>query len=48
MKMRKTVSAFLAVVMISMLISLGNSAVFAEDNITVTVNGSQLSFDRCV
>ena len=46
MKIRKIVSIFLTAVMLSTFAGFGNNAVFAEDNITVTVNGNKLNFDQ--
>ena len=41
MKIRKIISIFLTAVMLSAFAGFGNYAVFAEDNITVTVNGNK-------
>ena len=46
MKIRKIISIFLTAVMLSAFAGFGNYAVFAEDNITVTVNGNKLNFDQ--
>ena len=46
MKVRNFNFMYLAIAMLFVFMSFGNYAVFAEDNITVTVNGNQLSFDQ--
>ncbi len=46
MKLIKTMSAFFAAAMMSAFIVPGNNAAFADDGITVTVNGNRLAFDQ--
>ena len=46
MKIRKAMSAFLAIVMMTTVLGFGGNAVVAEDDITVTVDGSRLNFDQ--
>lgn len=46
MKIRKIVSVLLVTVMLSSFVDFGSHAVLAQEDITVTVNGNQLSFDQ--
>lgn len=46
MKLIKTMSAFFTAAMMSAFIVPGNNAAFADDGITVTVNGNRLAFDQ--
>lgn len=46
MKIKKIISIFLAAMTLSAFAGFGYYAAFAEDNITVTVNGNKLNFDQ--